>query len=375
MTQAPQQMASSDFNLEKLDTRKLEKHIFATIEAESNIAIFGRRGTGKTQISEQQIQAADHHEVYMNLSVFERVDLGGYPDMFTPAEKKEKFVNYILPRMYEPMINGNKPVVALLDEVDKADQSLWAPLLEFVNKKSINGRPLPNLKSVIMTGNLISEGGLRPSLPLLDRTEGYMVEANANCWLEWAALSNEIHPSIYQYIYDHITQLLGPVDAGENYKDPSPRGWHLASRVLFIGERKGWNLNLLNEKVCGFVGKKAGLDYKIYYTNYKVLLPIVDMVFNGGNYKEDWKKLTPTEKLYAATIICSRFAAELDATTPANPPASIKSVGNFMQFCGYENVLASVRSQLKVPRIIRYSLDEHEAWEGILTKVHSQVNY
>lgn len=370
-----QQMAVSDFNLERLDTKRLEKHVKASIEAGSNIAIFGRRGTGKTQISKQQIAASDHHEVYMNLSVFERVDLGGYPDMLSPSEKKERFVNYILPRMYEPMIYGDKPVVALLDEVDKADQSLWAPLLEFTLEKSINGRKLPQLQTVIMTGNLISEGGARPSLPLLDRTEKYLVTASASSWLEWAATSNEIHPSIYQYINDHTTQLFGPVEADQNYADPSPRGWHLASKVLFIGERNGWNLNLLNEKVCGYVGKKAGLDYKIYYTNYKVLLPIIDMIFTDGNYQEDWKKLTPTEKLYAATIVCSRFAGHLDAGTPDNPPASIEMVGKFMQFCGHENVLASVRSQLKVTRIIRYDLDENPHWANILTKINRRVEH
>lgn len=370
-----EQMRVSDFNLEKLDTKRLERHVRASIEAGSNIAIFGRRGTGKTQISKQQIEASDHHEVYMNLSVFERVDLGGYPDMLSPSEKKERFVNYILPRMYEPMIYGDKPVVALLDEVDKADQSLWAPLLEFTLEKSINGRKLPQLQTVIMTGNLIAEGGQRPSLPLLDRTEKYLVEANASSWLEWAARSNQIHPSIYQYINDHTTQLFGPVEAEENYADPSPRGWHLASKVLHIGEQKGWNLNLLNEKVCGYVGKKAGLEYKIYYTNYKILLPIVDMIFTGGNYQEDWKKLTPTEKLYAATIVCSRFAGQLDTGTPELPPPSIEAVGKFMQFCGHENVLASIRHQLKVPRIVRYDLDENPHWQGILTKISMRVEH
>ena len=146
-----QKVANSDFNLEKLNTKSLAEHVALSIQIGSNIAIFGRRGTGKTEISKQEIKKADMHEVYINLSVLERVDMGGYPNIMSAA-KSQKFVDFLLPQFYEPMLEGKKGVVALLDEVDKADPSLWAPLLEFTQFHSINGRPLKNLKSVVMTG-------------------------------------------------------------------------------------------------------------------------------------------------------------------------------------------------------------------------------
>lgn len=374
MTTPQPAMVLSDFNLEKLDTIQLQKHIRCSIQAASNVAMFGRRGLGKTQICKQIIRESGLVEVYMNLSVYERVDLGGYPDMLTPQEKGERFIKYILPKMYEQMIVGDQKVVALLDEVDKADQSLWAPLLEFVNLKSINGRLLPNLQSVLMTGNLISEGGARPSLPLLDRTEKYFVEATVAAWLEWAAMSGEIHPSIYQFIMDHPTCLQGPVDSADHYADESPRGWTLASKVLFFGEEHNWPVDVLNEKVSGYVGKKAGMDYKMYYVSYKVLLPLVNKVFAGEDYSKEWLTLTPTEKLYTAVIVCSRFATALDAANVNAPPECIKFVGKFMQRAGYENVLISVRQQLLVKRIVRWTLDEHPDWEGVLGKINNSVN-
>ena len=171
------------FNLEKLNTKDLSEHVAASIQVGGNIAVFGRRGTGKTEISKQEIKKADCIEVYVNLSVLERVDMGGYPNIMSP-DPSRKFVDFLLPQFYQLMIEGTRPVVALLDEVDKADPSLWAPLLEFVQFHSINHRPLKNLRAVIMTGNLISEGGSRPSLPLLDRAEKYLVEADATSWLE-----------------------------------------------------------------------------------------------------------------------------------------------------------------------------------------------
>lgn len=53
MATQQQTVATSDFNLEKLNTKDLAEHVAASIQMGSNIAIFGRRGTGKTEISKQ----------------------------------------------------------------------------------------------------------------------------------------------------------------------------------------------------------------------------------------------------------------------------------------------------------------------------------
>ena len=330
-----QQVATSDFNLEKLNTKELSEHVGASIQVGGNIAVFGRRGTGKTEISKQEIKKADYHEVYVNLSVMERVDLGGYPDIMgrqtTDEEKRRKFVEFLLPKFYEPMVVGKKPVVALLDEVDKADPSLWAPLLEFTQFRSINGMVLPNLKAIIMTGNLISEGGARPSLPLLDRAEKYLVEADATSWLEWAGRSGHIHPSITAYVTDHPKDLFGAIDPEDRYADPSPRGWSRASDILYKGEDRGWGTNLLNKKVCGCVGKDAGIKYSNYYEHYQQLLPLIEDVYQGKDVSVRYNTLEPTKKLVACMITCARLANQLDQITDNTPPDSAKHVGKFLK--------------------------------------------
>jgi hypothetical protein len=274
--------------------------------------------------------------------------------------------------MYEPMINGKSKVVALLDEVDKADTSLLAPLLEFTQFKSINGRILPNLQAVVMTGNLIAEGGSRPSLPLLDRTEKYLIEASALEWLKWAVENpREIHPAVYQFIHDNPASLQGTVDAADYYADESPRGWHNLSRTLFFGEKNNWPMDILNEKACGYVGRKAGLEFKMYLSDYKVLLPLVNRIFEGRqDYHDDWKKLTPSEQLYAASIVAGRFTSELDAAKDTNtPPESIHYVGKFFQMCGHENTLMGIRQKIRPNRIARWGLDEHASWGNIVKEI------
>ena len=370
-TPTPVTMTTSDFNLEKLNTKDLADHLAASIQIGGNIAIFGRRGIGKTMLAKQEIKKANKHEVYINLSVLERVDLGGYPNIMASAAHK-KFVDFLLPQFYEPMMEGKNGVVALLDEVDKADPSLWAPLLEFTQFRSINGKPLPMLESVIMTGNLISEGGFRPSLPLLDRAEKYLIEADATSWLEWSGKVGKIHPSITAYITDHPKDLFGAVDPEDRYADSSPRGWDRASHILFQGEEAGWSSSMLNKKVCGCVGKDVGIKYSNYYEHYQQLLPMIDEIFQGNDISSRYKVLEPTKKLVGCMITCARLANLLDASNGEEIPAT-KYVGRFLQKVEHENALIAIRSQVQIERIIKYGLDEHDAWSDFLGKINKSV--
>lgn len=367
-------MTSSDFNLEKLGTKELAEHIGASIQLGGNIAIFGRRGTGKTEISKAEIKKLDLQEVYINLSVLERVDMGGYPNVMAAAQQK-KFVDFLLPQFYQPMMENKRGVVALLDEVDKADPSLWAPLLEFTQFRSINGNPLPNLHAIIMTGNLISEGGSRPSLPLLDRTEKFLVEADATSWLDWAGKSGRIHPSITAYIHDHPKDLFGAVDPEERYADPSPRGWDRASQILFKGEEQGWSSYLLNKKVAGCVGKDAGIKYSNYFEHYMDLLPMIEDIYVGKDVSGKYGSLEPGKKLVACMIICARLATQLDKVEDINElPPSVKHVGKFLHKVSHENVLAAVRSQVQIERLVRFNLDEHPDWALVLSRINKEVD-
>lgn len=372
-TQKQDKMVTSDFNLEKLNTRDLSEHIKSSIQVGGNLAIFGRRGTGKTEISKQQIKAAELREVYINLSVMERVDLGGYPNIMAASQRK-KFVDFLLPQFYQPMIEGSQGVVALLDEVDKADPSLWAPLLEFTQFRSINGNPLPNLVATIMTGNLISEGGSRPSLPLLDRAEKYLVEADATSWLAWAGKTGHIHPSVTAFLSDHPVDLFGAVDPEERYADPSPRGWTRASHILFQGEDRGWHPDMLNKKVCGCVGKDAGYRYSSYYTYYQELLPMVDEVYKGVDISEDYHKLDPSKQLIASMIACGRLANHLDRAHEKDPSGPLRHMGQFLQYTSHENVLAAVRSQVTIDRIVKFNLDEYPDWQDIMSRINKSVD-
>lgn len=365
---------ASDYNLQKISTKDLSDNLRATIDFGGNIIIIGRRGSGKTQISKEVIKESGCRELYLNLSTMERPDIGGYPNFFA-AQAGKKFIDFLLPSWYQFLMEGNQPVVALLDEVDKAESALWAPLLEFTQFHSMNGSALPNLRAVVMTGNLQSEGGQRPILPLLDRAEKYLVESNHSHWLDWASKSGKIHPSITAYIADHPENLFGDTDPGDVYADESPRGWDNASKIVSFGEENRWPHKVLTNKVAGCIGKKTGIKYSAYFEHYQVLLPVVEKIMKGDKVS-DFHKLEPSKQIVASMIVCSRLARIVDEIKPNTKgfPNAVEHVGNFLSHLDPEMTLISVRSQIGLKRVIDSGLDNHETFDKILRELAKRIN-
>lgn len=366
---------SSDFNLQRINTKEYEDLLKGTIEFGGNIFTAALRGSGKTQIAKDTIKQMGLEEVYLNLSIIDRVDLSGYPELFN-AEKR--YVDYKMPYFFKKLIEGDKKVVMLLDEVDKCDASLQAPLLELTQFHTMNGLPLPNLQACIMTGNLVSEGGSRPSLPLLDRSFKYLLEASSVHWLDWAGRTKSIHPSITAYIYDNADDLFGDVDPGDVYADPSPRGWHNASKIVEFGEEKRWSGKMLTTKVSGCVGKKAGIKYSAYFDHYVTLLPIVEQIIKGEKIKK-FNDLERSKQIVTCFIVCARLAGALDAQKAKGKkekdfPVMTKNIGNFLSDVDPEMALVSVRGQIGAVRCVENGLDEHPVFSDLLTQIAKRID-
>lgn len=376
---------TSDFNLQKISTKELVDNLQATINYGGAIFIAGRRGSGKTQISQEAIRTLNFSGLYLNLSTLERADFSGYPDFFG-AKNGERYVKFLLPNFYSSLIEGDQKVVVLLDEIDKADPSLLAPLLEFTQFKSINGQPLKNLQAVIMTGNLQAEGGQRPSLPLLDRAEKFLVEVNPDHWLDWGATTGEIHPSVSAYISDNRQDLIGDVDPQEDYADPSPRGWHNASKLLFFGEKHKWHPKMMLHKVSACVGKKIGIRYSSFFEHYQELLPMVDSIIKGEKNIKEFNSLENTKKLVVCMVLCARYAKMLDNYKASlddkqldniKLPEKLRDAGfhisNFMLDVDPEITLISIRGQLGAQRLLEFNLIDDKNWDRTLSELLSKL--
>lgn len=319
--------------------------------------------THNTHIAKQAIEKSHKREVYLNASVFDRCDLAGFPRL--TSDQKDEFIRFLLPDYYRYLIDGKEQCVVLFDEIDKSDASILAPLLEFIQLHSVNGRPLNNLAAVIMTGNLIAEGGQRPSLPLLDRAEGFVVESSLRHFLEWGATSGEIHPSVAAYLNDHPDDLMGDVDIGDNYKSASPRGWHNYSKVMRFGEERKWNREMLKAKAGAILGKKVGIQYASYFDHYIVLLPYIERIMSG-DIPRDFGSLNPTKQIVACMAVCARAANEIDQLGKNGTYNALNTIGRFLQTVDPEMAFISLRSQINLKRLISVSFEKYPDFDAVL---------
>lgn len=292
---------SNAYNLQEIDQEQALNLSKFFIRSHQNLFLFGRRGVGKTHIAIQAARECGLKVSYVNLSVIERPDLAGYPNVMADGDVITFKSAAFLPKLLE---NAKPDTVILFDEVDKAPSEVTSPLLEVLQYRTINGVPL-NAAACIMTGNLINEGAYSNEISsaLLDRGAKYILSFNFEKWVDWAK-SNNIHDLILGFLRSNPEFACGKVE-NTCYASPSPRGWTLASEALFKAkEFKIVDIDSVTQIISGFVGGEAGLRFKIWYEHYRRFEPYIVSLIETGAMTLDYQSLSPTEKLVFVISSC-----------------------------------------------------------------------
>ncbi len=288
-------------NLQEIDQEQALNLTKFYIKANHNVFFFGRKGIGKTHIAIQAAQECNLKVNYINLSVIERPDLAGYPDMNVPGDVVYFKSPFFLPYLLE----GSSPdCVLLFDEVDKAPPEITAPLLEILQFKKINGKSI-NAAACILTGNLINEGAYsnQISTALLDRGSKYMLSFNFEKWIDWAK-ENNVHDLILGFLRSNPELACGKIEESV-YASPSPRGWTLASEALIKAKSfKIVDIDTVAQIISGFVGAEAGLRFKLWYEHYRKFEPFIHSLVETGAMSLNFNDLMPTEKIVFVIGAC-----------------------------------------------------------------------
>jgi hypothetical protein len=288
-------------NLQEIDQEQALNLSKFFIKSGGNLFLFGKSGIGKTQIAIQAAKETNYKVNYINLSVIERPDLIGYPDMQADGDMITFKSPYFLPKLIEGSAPDN---IFLFDEVDKAPSEITAPLLEILQFKKINGTPV-NAAACILTGNLFNERAYsnQISSALLDRGSKYILNFSMEKWLDWAKINN-IHDLILGFLRSNPEYACGKTE-DTNYASPSPRAWTLASDAIFKAKAlKIVDIETVSQIISGFVGVDAGIKFKIYYNYYRQLEPYIFSLIESGNLTIDFNKLMLTEKLVFVISAC-----------------------------------------------------------------------
>src|SRR5689334_5299504 len=196
-------------NLQEIDQEQTLNLCKFYIRANKNVFLFGRRGTGKTEIAIQAIQECGYKVNPLNLTVLDRTDFLGLPSVFGGGD----VVQYKAPAFLPTLPADTKPdTVLLLDEIDKCHSDLTSPLLEILKSRQLNGRSL-NIAACIMTGNLPNEHVFSNQLStaILDRGAKYVLSFDLVKWLEWAR-SHQVHDLIIGFLNKHADLACGKVE-------------------------------------------------------------------------------------------------------------------------------------------------------------------
>lgn len=292
---------SNSLNLQEIDQEQALNLSKFFIRAQQNLFLFGRRGVGKTHIAIQAAKDCGLKINYINLSVIERPDLAGYPDMNSTGD----VITFKSPSFLPQLAEHSKPdSILLFDEVDKAPPEVTAPLLEILQFKAINGKRI-DVAGCILTGNLINEGAYsnQISTALLDRGAKYILSFNFDKWIDWAK-SNKVHDLILGFLKSTPELACGKIE-DTCYASPSPRGWTMASESLLKArEQKISDIESVTQIISGYVGGEAGLRFKIWYEHYRKFEPFVHSLIESGAMTLDFKSLAPTEKLVFVVTAC-----------------------------------------------------------------------
>jgi hypothetical protein len=274
-----------------------------TVDSFSNLFLVTRSfiATHNTHIAMQAAEECGYNVNYINLSVIERPDLAGYPNMNSPGD----IITFKSPSFLPKLLDSNKPdSIILFDEVDKAPVEVTAPLLEILQFKSINGNAI-NVAGCILTGNLSNEGAYSNliSTALLDRGAKYILSFNFEKWIDWAKLNN-VHDLILGFLRSNPEFACGDIE-DTCYASPSPRSWTLASEALNRArELKIVDIESVTQIISGFVGGEAGLRFKIWYEHYRRFEPYIHSLIESGIMTFDFNALAPTEKVVFVVSAC-----------------------------------------------------------------------
>ena len=324
---------NNTLNLQEIDQEQACNLCKFYISTKQNLFLFGRRGLGKTEIAIQSAKECNFKINYINLSVIERPDLAGYPDMSSSGN----IINFKSPYFLPPLIESTEPdSIILFDEVDKAPPEVTAPLLEILQFKKINGRNI-NAAACILTGNLFNENAHSNliSLALLDRGPKYILSFDFEKWIDWAK-AHDVHDLILGFLRSNPELACGKIE-DSNYASPSPRGWTLASSALLKAkDLKIVDIETVSQIISGFVGYEAGLKFKIWYEYYRKFEPFIKSLIDTGTMNINYLELAPTEQVVFVITACyfAKQKAICDLNKTKDKFLSLENLCNF--FINYQ---------------------------------------
>lgn len=166
------------------------------LQAGMNILVVGKHGTGKTEMLRTAVKDLGYNFQYYSASTLDPyTDLVGVP--YPIVDDKGSRLEMVRPRRID------EAEIIMWDEANRADPKTVNAMFEITQFKTINGEPLPNLKSVIVAMNP-NDGEYKGTFDLdpafVDRFDAtFQSSEKASLAYLKSVFSNEIANALYKW--------------------------------------------------------------------------------------------------------------------------------------------------------------------------------
>lgn len=358
-----------------------------------NLLVIGQAGIGKTEIPYQRAAKHGLDVVYWNLATQEAPDLVGL--QIIKEDNGVEVVRYASPEHMPVKERYPKPVIVVVDELDKCKSELQNPLLEIFQSVqngeggTLNGRQL-NIRGIVSTGNLPDEGAFSKPIshPLTNRSMTYKLQASFEAWQSWA-IRNNVNPLVTAFLSKHseyhsMKPVVGDPTA---YTRGSPRSWTHAARDLNkLAEMKAegkltfsspsQEIAFQTIAIAGRVGEGPAVKFRVWLEYYKKIEPLVEKLVKDGSLPTD-RELDQMESAETIVYCVASTQAIVDASKRSKDQSEQRkevhrvanNVAKLLKIVPPENQIAAIKSVLESQFIKDMDLTKCTDLMKVYTKV------
>jgi hypothetical protein len=247
-----------------------------------NIMLWGSNGVGKTQAFKALSKKLKWDFHLQPVPSMDRTEIAGIPfkDEYVRKNGDKVLVQKMAyPEYVVKAMDGE--IVILFDEVNRGPKECVNSLLEFINERSMNGKPLSSNIVIGLTGNPPDE---RNSVKITDhafndRVIHILVDTSPEHTLKYyeslKGTEDEVHKDVMTYLYNNKSKLnkFDPRDTEIPVKRfASPRNWKERVNRIWkelnpIKEKYGIHKETILELIEGTLGEEA--SHFIQFLNSK----------------------------------------------------------------------------------------------------------
>lgn len=312
----------------RINTRDMFDVLKMGKEIKSTVCILGPAGTGKTEITNQFAQKEYNGNICtLILSHYSVTDLvgQGVPTLVGDDVVMRHSRPTLIP------LDQKWEGILFLDEVTNiVDTDMQHLLYQITHEHKVGNYALPPKMQVVLAGNRIHDAGESTEIlgPLANRLIICELEPLTQHWLEdYASLVN-IHPAIYEYVYDFPDELYEYGSKTDCPSFASGRSMKKASDICYAFQAGHISQKIMEVGINGVIGDNKFLKVWPKYES-SIKLPRADVILEGRfNGKIDVK----TVGLAGIYSVLNSCLYHLRQTLSVDKDKAVKQGVNFVKF-------------------------------------------